>query len=132
MMILLFMLLWSFTQGVFALYERVSQPAISLERSSCWLCVHVSVFPNQRSALSGLAVGFVFVYLCFQSVISLERSSCWLCVHVSVFPNQRSALSGLAVGFVFVYLCFQSVISLEQSSCWLCIHVSVFPTSNQP
>ena len=109
MMILLFMLLWSFTQGVFALYERVSQPAISLERSSCWLCVHVSVFPNQRSALSGLAVGFVFVYLCFQSVISLERSSCWLCVCVS-----------------------QPAISLERSSCWFCIRVSVFPISDQP
>ena len=65
MMILLFMLVWSCTQGVLVVYECVSQPAISLERSSCWLCVHVSVFPNQRSALSGLAVGYVFMYLCF-------------------------------------------------------------------
>ena len=96
MMILLSMLVWSCTQGVFVLYEFVSQPAISLERSSCWLCFHVSVFLNQRSALSGLAVGYVFIYLCFQPAISLERSCCWTCIHVSVFSNQRSVLSGLA------------------------------------
>ena len=71
--LLLFMLVWSCTRGVFVVYECVSQPAISLEQSCCWICIHVSVFPNQRSALGGLAVGYVFMYLCFPT----SNQPCW-------------------------------------------------------
>ena len=66
----------------------------------------MNVFPNQRSALSGLAVGYVFMYLCFQPAISLEQSSCWTCTYVCVFPNQRSVMSSLAGEDMYVMSVF--------------------------